>query len=158
MSLDLGPPLRAAIIDQQDPALTAIAASIVALLGEWQGEACVFAYRPIPDDAPDPVIIINAPAAISDGDGLTSDRPVVELDIATYGTRGQIGGSSDQTVAVEAIGFALRQLFHRQKFSVQPEGYSVIEIVASGPFPAPVDDDGEVGRLVSLTIRLRRNP
>lgn len=158
MSLDMGPALRAAILDQQDPALQAVAAAILADLGQYADAPAVFAYRPIPADSPSRVIVINEDAAISDEDGLTSDRPVIQRDVIAYGKRGTPGDASDDSPAIEAIGYRLRALFHRQKFAVRPEGYSVIEIVATGPVPAPVDDDGEVARMVNLTIRLRRNP
>lgn len=158
MSLDLGPPLRAAILDQQVPALQPIAASIAEKLAVYAGEPAVFAYRPVPEYAGDPIIIINPDAAIDDQDGLASSRPLVIRDIAIYGRKGPPGDPTDQGPLVEAIGYQLRELFHRQRFSVQPAGYSVTDIVATGPIVAPVDDDGEVGRLVTLTIRLRRKP
>lgn len=158
MSLDLGPALRAAILSQQNPALQALAASIVARLDQYQGGGAVFAFRPVPEDAGNRIILINPDAALTDEDGLTSDRPVVVRDIAIYGRKGTPGDPADDSPLVEALGYDVRLLFHRQKFAVQPEGYSVIEITATGPVPAPVDDDGEIGRVVSLTIRLRRIP
>ena len=158
MPLDMGPALRAAILDQQVPALRTIAQAIAAALGEYEGVPAVFAYRPIPADSPQRVIVINEDASISDADGLTSDRPIIQRDVIAYGKRGTPGDPSDDAPAIEAIGYQMRALFHRQKFSVRPEGYSVIQIIVTGPVPAPVDDDGEVARMVSLTIELRRNP
>jgi hypothetical protein len=158
MSLDIGPALRAAFLDQQHVPLQALAAAICASLGEYEGEPGVFAYRPVPEGALDPIILINPDAAIDDQDGLASSRPMVIRDIAIYGRKGPPGEPSDQSPIVEAIGYQVRELFHRQRFSVQPEGYSITDIVAAGPVVAPVDDDGEIGRLVTLTVRLRRNP
>lgn len=158
MSLDLGPAIRKGILDPADPAAKPESDAIRALLAEWQGEPCVFAYRPVPDDAGEPLMIINPDASIGDEDGLTSDRPVVIRDIAIYGPKGAPGDPADKSPQVETLGYMIRRLFHRRKFSVQPEGYSVTDVVASGPIVAPVDDDATVGRLVSLTIRLRRNP
>lgn len=157
MAIDLGPALRAAILDQQNPTLQPIAQAIVAELPPYLGEPAVFAYRPIPADSPRRVIVINEDAAISDADGLTSDRPIIQRDVIAYGVRGAPGDTSDDSAAIEAMGYQLRALFHRQKFSVRLHGYSVIQITATGPVPAPVDDDGEVARVVSLTISLRRN-
>ena len=157
MSLDLGPPLRATLIGENDDAFVNTAA-IRALMPEYLGAPAVFAYRPIPDDTPSLVIMINPDAAISDADGLTSDRPIVQRDIIVYGRKGTPGDPSDDSPKVEQLGFLIRELFHRKKFSVRPEGYSVIDVVATGPVVAPVDDDGEIGRLVSLTVRLRRKP
>ena len=160
MSLDLGPALRAAFLDQQDPALVAIAQAITEKLSKYGAseEPAVFAYSPAPADAGDPIVVINGDVSITDDDGLTSDRPIVQRDIVVYGRKGPPGDASDQSPVVEAIGYMIRELFHRKKFSVQQPGYSVTEIIASGPVVAPVDDDGEVGRLVSLTIQLRRKP
>lgn len=149
MSLDVGPAIRAALIGN---------APIAALLPNWRGGPAVFAYRPVPADAPDRLIIINPDISITDQDGLTSDRPIVARDIAIYGNVGPAGDPADDTPIVEALGYMIRALFHRQRFSVQIDGYSVIQALASGPTVAPVDDDKEVGRMVGLTISLRRNP
>jgi hypothetical protein len=81
----------------------------------------------------------------------------VNLDLAVYGRKGKPGTAQDQTRVVERLGFRLRTHFHRQKFSVQPEGFSVIDVRAGGPVPAPTDDDQTIGRLVSLIVRLRRD-
>ena len=58
---------------------------------------------------------------------------------------------------LEALGWRIRSLFHRQRFSVRPDGFSVIEVVAGGPVPGPTDDDKQVARIVQLRIRLREN-
>lgn len=147
MSLDLAPSIRAALIGDE---------SIAADLSTWNNDPAVFTRRPVPADATDPMMIVNPPAAIGDMDALTSERPIVMLDVAIYGKKGPPGDGSDQTRIVERLGFRTRALFHRQKFSILPEGFSVIDITAAGPIPAPVDDEETVGRLVSLTIRLRR--
>lgn len=148
MSLDLAPALRDALIDATD---------ISSQLSEWRGEPAVFTRRPVPADAVFPFCIVNPDSFITDQDGLTSPRPVVGRDIAFYGRKGPPGDASDQTRIVEAMAYLARDLFHREKFSVQPTGFSVIDVVATGPVPAPVDDEATIGRLVSLTIRLRRN-
>jgi hypothetical protein len=125
-------------------------------LSKWQGEPAVFTRRPAPADAKDPMIIVNPDAAIGDEDALSSPRPVVMRDVAVYGKKAAPGDTSDQTRKVERIAYRMRELFHRQKFSLVLDGYSVIGIVVAGPVPAPVDDDVTVGRLISLTIRLAR--
>lgn len=157
MTLDLGAPLRASLLDQQDPDLQALASEITGLLDEWEGDPAVFAFRPLPAGAPDLLIVVNEDAAISDADGLNSSRPIIERDVICYGRKGSPGESDDQSDTVERIGYLMRELWHRQKFSVQPVGYSVTEITVRGPVAAPADDDGTIGRMVNLTIRLRRN-
>lgn len=147
MSLDLLPNLRSSVVGVPE---------ITEELGDWKGEPAVFTRRPVPDDAPMPMIIINPPSSIGDQDGLNSDRPVVTYDLAVYGNKGAPGAPEDQTRAVERAAYALRTVFHRNRFSVQPSGFYVIDVVARGPVPAPTDDEQTVGRVVSLTIRLRR--
>lgn len=125
-------------------------------LEAWKNEPAAFTRRPVPHDAPDRIAIIDE-NSISDMDGLTSDRPIWQGKIAFYGKKGEPGTPQDDTRKVEQLGDLARELFHRQRFSVQIAGFSVIDIVAGGPVPGPTDDDNEVARIVSLRIRLRRN-
>lgn len=139
-AMDIG--LRDALIGDAD---------IAARLGQWNGEPSVHTRRPLPDSAKaKPLIAINPPVSIDDEDGLTSDRPVVVRDLVVYGDQ------PDDYREVVRIADLMRLKFHRQKFSVSVEGFSVIDVRARGPFPAPADDEASVGRLLSLTIRLRR--
>lgn len=147
MSLDLLPALRDAVIGIP---------GIPELISAWHDEPSVFTRRPVPGDAADPMIIINEPTSIIDADGLTSDRPIASHDIAVYGNKGAPGSDQDQTRQVEAAAYLLRQHFHRNRFSVQPSGFSVIGVRVMGPVRAPDDDDSTVGRLVSVVISLRR--
>lgn len=144
-NLDLAGPLRDAIMGCEP---------ITVDLGAHMGEPAIFTRRPVPAMAAElasyPLILINPESAVGDEDGLTSDRPFVIRDIAVYGQQ------PTHYRKVEAIGYRLRALFHRQKFALVPDGYSVIDIRVSGPIAAPVDDAATVGRMVSLTIRLRR--
>lgn len=145
MSLDLLPALRNSVI-----------AAIGTNLPAYNGSRAVFTRRPIPDDAPDFCCIINPAQSIGDADGVNSDRPIVQHSIAVYGEKGSAGSGQDDTRDVDARAFELREYFHRQKFSVQPTGFYAIDVQAQGPVPAPVDDEQTVGRMVMLTIRLRR--
>lgn len=119
-------------------------------LGLYAGEPSIHNRRPVPAEALYPMILINPPTAAGDDDGLTSDRPWEIRDLCIYGRQ------PDDYRLVERLADLMRLKFHRQKFSIAPEGYSVIDIRAAGPLPAPVDDAAIVGRMVTLTIRLRR--
>lgn len=141
MSLDLAPALRDAL---------ATAPGIADVLDQYLGEPAVFTRRPVPSGAPELMILINPDTAIGDQDALTSDRPVIMRDIAIYGRQ------PDDYRAVEALGYAVRALFHRQRRAITPGGFDVIDIVAHGPTPGPTDNDKTVARVVGLTIRLRR--
>ena len=141
--LDLAAPLKAAIQTN---------AELVALLGTYLDGPAVFTARPVPEDAPYPMIIVNPTSGIGNGDYLTTRLPIVLRDIAVYGEQ------PDQYRAVEKIGFMLRQQFHRPlqpNAAVEIPGFSIIDIVARGPIPAPADDAQHVGRMVLLTFRLR---
>lgn len=145
---DVAPPIRRALISD-----VAFAGS----LSTWHHEPAVFIRRPAPADAGMPLVLINPPAAITNQDTLTGDRPVIVRDVMIYGLRAEPGDPRDQSKLVEALGYRARAIFHRQKFSISVPGFSVIDIVGNGPIPAPVDDVATVGRMVSLTIRLRRS-
>ena len=132
------------------------APGVVAIIDQWKGETAVFTRRPLPDDAPDFCVLVNPAAAITDADALSRLRPIVVHDIAVYGRKGAPGSAEDQTRDVERVAGYLQLHFHRNRFSVQPDGFSVIDVRASGPVPAPVDDEGTVGRIISVTVRLRR--
>lgn len=143
MSLDLGAPIRTALLAEP---------TIEGLLAEYQSVAGVFTKRPIPDGALYPLIIVNPDVSVTDFDGLTSDRPTVVKDIVVYGRQ------PDDYRVVESIGYSIRELFHRERFSITVPGFDVVLITASGPRSAPTDDDSTVARVVTLTIQLRAQP
>jgi hypothetical protein len=147
--LDLGPAIREALLRE---------ATIWQALSTYEGSPAVFTRRPVPAGADYPMIIVNDPVTISDADGLTSDRPVWGPgDIAFYGRKAAPGTEEDQTRIVQQLALAARRLFHRNKWSLQVGGFHVIDVRATGPVPAPVDDDKTMGRVVSLVIRLGRD-
>lgn len=139
--LDLGPPLRAALCD---------APGIGDEIEQWSGEPAVFTRRPIPDGAPELLIIVNPDSSLTDFDALKSDRPIITRDIAIFGDKVR------HYRQVEAIGYRVRELFHRKRHAIAPGGYDVVDIICRGPTPGPTDDDQTVARVVGLTVRLRR--
>lgn len=143
MSLDLKPAILKALLED---------ANVIAYVDEWETGHAISTRRPVPKSFPPRCMVINDPAAIGDFDGLNSDRPIVVQDIAIYGNQ-----PADYR-EVEALGFHVRTMFHRQKWSIQPEGFKVVDIVASGPIVGPVDDERTVARIVTITVKLRRSP
>lgn len=125
-------------------------------LDQWKSEPAVFTRRPVPKDAPRRIAIVNT-GDLGNWDGLNTDRPLWSGTIGFYGVKAEPGSDQDDTRTVEEAADLAREKFHRQRFGVQVAGFSVIEVVAGGPFPGPTDDDNEVARLLSLRIRLRRN-
>lgn len=140
MSLDLAPAIRTALIAES---------TITGLITERLGEPAVFTRRPVPDDAELPYIVVSEDVSITDADGLTSDRPVVVRDVLIYGNQ------PDDYRKIEQLGYLVRELFHREKESIDPADYHVVEITTAGPRAAPTSDDEIVGRVVTLTIQLR---
>lgn len=125
--------------------------SITALLGTYAGSPSVHTRRPVPVSATYPMIIVNDPATITDDDALVARRSVIVLDVAIYGQQ------DDHFRDVDALGFLVRTQFHRIKSALTVSGYNIYEIVATGPIPAPTDDDEYVGRVVTLSIRIQPN-
>lgn len=113
----------------------------------------IFSRRPVPSDAPYPMIVISPDVTISDQDGIDHERAVVIRDIAVYG-KNEPASAYRQ---VEDMAYAVRHLFHSRLDTLLLTGeYHLIDIRASGPRPAPTDDQQTVGRLVELTVRLSR--
>lgn len=141
MSLDLSEPLRSAVIGN---------ISITGRIAIFADSYAVFTRRPVPEGASYPMVCISPDVGLSDADYLVERNPIVRRDISAYGQQDQAYRD------VEAIGYELREMFHRRKSSIIVDGYHVVDIVASGPIPAPVDDEKLVGRMVSLTISLQK--
>lgn len=126
-------------------------AGITAALPDYQNGKPVFKHRPIPEDAVFPVVVISPDIAVRDEDGLNDDRPVIVRDVTVYGQN----DTQTKYQVVESIGYALRDLFHRTK-TLNVPGWALVDMRASGPVPAPVDDQQLVARRVELSIRLAR--
>src|ERR1700754_3686021 len=141
MSLDLGPALRTAMVSD---------VNIFTNLGQWNGNPSVFTRRPVPGDANYPMIVVNPDVFLTDEDFINAKNPIVSKDIAVYGQQ-STNPQQDQYRVVEDLGYSVRELFHRNKHSITPPtGYSVLDIVATGPIAAPTDDEKFVGRVVNL--------
>lgn len=142
---DMAPGLRAAIVGRSE---------ISSLLPAYKGSFPVFTRRPVPDGAPYPLVMINPDASQQDQDGVSDTRIQVTRDIAVYGRN----DTASHYVDVETIAYAIREAFHNQRDSFTVEGWHIANVRAIGPRPAPVDDEQTVGRVVSLTALLVRQP
>ena len=143
---DLAAPIRTALIG---------ASGVTDELSAYKGSFPVFTKIPVPDDAPVKIVLVSSGLTIGENDGLTDERPVVGRDVMFYGRR-STDPNQDEYRAVERMAFASHALFHRQRLSITVSGWSVVDITASGPAPAPVDDEQTVGRMISLTISLAK--
>jgi hypothetical protein len=138
--MDLAGPIRVAILGNS---------AITDLLGIYLGEPAVFTRRPVPDDAPYPMIQVSPNISTGNQDFLRARLPMPRRDLGVFGRQ------PDDYRTVEAIAFLLRQQFHRQRFSIDLSPYfNIVELVADGPISAPTDDQMLVGRAVPLRFKL----
>lgn len=151
--LELDAPLRQAVMYLTD---------VTDMLGTYLGEPSVFTRRPTPGEATYPMVVISPNIARGDSDALVTKRPIVIRDLITYGysIRDTLEfGQVDQYREVDQIAEMLFEGFHRNndlRAILDVPGYHVIDVVASGPIPAPVENVRLIGRVVTLTIRLHR--
>lgn len=123
---------------------------VAELLGRYKGEPGVFTRRPVPDDAKYPLVLVPSEnASASDQDMLRRKVPVLQRDLLVY------GDNPKDYRAVDEIAELLFLQFHREKWSLDIEGYRVVDIVARRPVAAPTSDEKKVGRLVTMTLRLQ---
>ena len=143
---DLAPALRAAILAN---------AYITSRLATWQGTPAVLTRQPVPEDVSFPCVVLPFNSVTMDQDALIDKRTVIVRDVMAYGNIAAPGTTEDQTRQVDEVAYELRRLFHRNRAILGNTPYHVIDIVANGPRPAPVDDDKTVGRMVTLTLRIQ---
>jgi hypothetical protein len=112
----------------------------------------VFTRRPVPPDAPYPLILVSGNIAQTDADGISDNRPIITRDIAVYGTNED--AENYRTVeSVADIVFAMFDKVHNV-LDVAYNGWNLVSIRCSGPIVAPTDDDLHVGRIVTVQIQL----
>lgn len=142
--------MSAPVLEILAPVRTAIIAhsTIITKLGSYNGSPSVHTRRPVPQDAGYPLIVVGPIVARGNEDGVNDFRPVVVLDIVTYGEQPSHHRDVDEVAEL------LYQLLHRQRTAITVSSYSVVDLSCSGPVPAPVDDESRVGRRVTLTARL----
>lgn len=140
--MNIHTPIREWLLTQGD---------ICALLGEWEDVPAIHTRRPVPADTGTPFVIApSTNAAAGNMDGLTTDRPILIRDLVIYGVK-----DADYR-AVDTAAEMIADRLHRNRFALAIEGWKVIDIEANRPIPAPADGNKDVGRLVSLRIRLQR--
>ena len=140
--MNLHAPIRTFLLGESD---------ITEKLGTWENEPAIHTRRPVPQETGAPFIIVASDnAGAANQDGLMSDRPVLIRDIAVYGPQPEAYRD------VEAVAELIADRMHRNRFAFVVPGWHIMDVVAARPISAPTDTDKQVGRLVSLTIRLQR--
>lgn len=137
---DLSPALYAALTS----------APFASSLASYLGAPAIFTRRPVPSDAPYPMIVAAGDVTVGDQDMIADPVVVIVCDVAVYGQN----DTAAHYRTVEGIARGVRDLFHRNRASLNITGWSVLDIVCSGPFVGPTDDDTSAARIVTLTIRL----
>jgi hypothetical protein len=72
---DLSEAIRTALVGDPD---------IAALLPAYAGSLPVFTRRPVPADAPYPMLVVSADLVSSNEDGVYDQRPILVRDVAAY--------------------------------------------------------------------------
>lgn len=121
-------------------------ATLAGLIGATNSVPSVFAKRPIPTTPGYPYVLAATVVSDVDRDMVSSALREISRDIGVYG---MLATQFDKVVdAAERV----RALFHRQPLAFA--GHRAVDVIASGPIDAPADPQ-EVGRIVTLTIRLQ---
>lgn len=124
-------------------------ATIAGLLSTYRSRPAVFMRHPAPSGAKYPYVLSGSDVTVRDEDFIRAPKPIVVRNISVYGEQ------KAHFREVEQIARRLRELFHRNPRALQVDGFHVIEITVIGPFDAPVSDDQNAGKAVSLTVRLQ---
>lgn len=142
MSFDLAQSFYTALSDD---------VTVVSYLGQFQEEPSIHTRVPVPESAEYPMIVVMPDASSTNFDALVSRRVAIEKDVIIYGEQ-----DSDYR-NVEELAYYIRDLFHRDRWTLTVAGYSVMSIEADGPTPAPTSDENHVARRVRLTVLLSKN-
>lgn len=139
--IDLQPAIRSYILNDQ---------IIASLLPAFEGSKPIFTRRPVPENAPYPMIVISPLVSDNQLDYLQCKRSVITHDIAVYGSN----DSSANYRNVETIARRIKTIFHRMpNYSLNmPVGSNLIKTNATAPIPAPIDDETKVGRVVIVNF------
>ena len=139
--------------DLSIPFLDALLAnySLVELLPAYNNSVPIFTRRPVPTDAPYPMIVVSPDIVKQNLDGYTDLRPKITRDIAVYALNET---SANYRLAEQLASMILTQFHHTRHALVPPDGWMIANIESRGPIPAPTDDDMFVGRVVSIDVLL----
>jgi hypothetical protein len=141
--IDLQPAIRSVILNNVE---------ISSLLPNYNGSEPIFTRRPVPTDAPYPLVLISHVVADNQIDYVKCGRRVLTYDLAVYG----LNDSAANYRKVEQIARLIATKFHRiAPYAISmPTGSSLIQSTVIGPLSAPVDDNNKVGRVVILNLEV----
>jgi len=126
-------------------------ATLANMLPNYLDSPTVFTRRPVPPDAPYPMIVVSSDSAKTDTDGLADLRPIITRDIIVYGSN----DTSDHYRDVEEMAYVIFSIFHRNPMSLFVDtGWNITAVTCQGPRPAPTDDDQTIARAVTVVTQL----
>lgn len=132
-------PITSAIYDRLAGDLT-----LVGMLNTYQGRPAIFTTDPAPGDALLPYIVTAGDAVNAAFDTKTTRGNQIWRDVRCYANA---GGSAAE---IEAMAERVRELFHRQAFSIA--GFVWIWAECSGPVAA--DELDAYGRIVTVKLTI----
>lgn len=129
------------------------ALSIIERLDIFNGGAAIFNDR-APDDfvfSEKAAVVIAAPSADIDLSTFSETIRGITQDVRFYAR------DAGSTADIEALGRAIRDLFHLQASEIEVEDGTCSLATATGPVAAPTTDPSLVGRRVQLQLQLRKD-
>ncbi len=118
-------------------------ATLVALLGTYEGEPAIFTTDPAPGDAVLPYIVTAGEVVDTPADTKNSRGREVWRDVRCYAP------ATESAVTVEAIAERVRALLHRQELEI--DGFVWVWALCTGPIAA--DEEDAYGRIVTVQVR-----
>ena len=120
-------------------------ATLVGLLGEYQGEPAIFTFSPVPEDAEVPYVVVGASVADVPFDAKDMRGREITRDLLVVSE--EVGDSGD----VDDIAERVRTLLHRVPLVVA--GWGTVLTQVAGPVEVP-SDERLYGRLLTLRVVL----
>lgn len=140
MSADLLEPIRTALL---------ASSQVTTRVAPFLNSFAIFTTTPAPKGAGFPMIMIPPqPMTTEDEDGVNDFRPIVSQEVNIFGANDKPG----DVRIVNQLGLIIRTLFHRKGVLSVP-GWSVIDVVVTGPSEAPIDEQAS-GVALQLRVRL----
>lgn len=142
--IDLAVTIRKHLLTNQD------FIDIISVFGS--NSKAVFTRRPVPETAKYPLCIISPAISGAHMDYLSCKSTSIDYDVIVYGQNDTAKNYDD----VEKVGYLVANLFHRvDTTKLEQNGFSIIAVTATTPFPAPTDDNDTVARAVRLTFDIK---
>lgn len=120
-------------------------------ISDYHNSYSVFTYRPVPKDAQYPMCIISSAAGGGDMDMLACHMRTIDYHVILYDQNSE----PTKYINLERIANLVARSFHRVNTNLlEQDGFQVVSVTASNPFPAPTDDNETIARAITLNIEV----